>query len=230
MFRARRRPDGFTLIELLVVIAIIAILAAILFPVFSSARLHAKTAQCSSNSHQLGLALLMYADDNQGMGPAEEWWGWGGNAYDDNDIRPGALWRYVKNGLGNATILRCPLASRYNGKLPKWSLTYNAYLTRSIFGQYNWGGPPNDWGGIKYALISEPRRLPAVVDENTDYAWNRYIVNDTNFCYYDATAQVHNGCATITFLDGHSGRLQGGLVFWSARYPDGKMIFCPIPP
>ena len=59
----RRTSRGFTLIELLVVIAIIAILAAILFPVFAQAREKARAAACLSNVKQLGLALQMYAQD-----------------------------------------------------------------------------------------------------------------------------------------------------------------------
>ncbi len=54
---------GFTLIELLVVIAIIAILAAILFPVFARAREKARTASCSSNVKEMQLGVLMYAQD-----------------------------------------------------------------------------------------------------------------------------------------------------------------------
>jgi prepilin-type N-terminal cleavage/methylation domain-containing protein len=60
---ARRRLAAFTLIELLVVIAIIAILAAILFPVFAQARAKARQAACLSNTKQIGNALMMYAQD-----------------------------------------------------------------------------------------------------------------------------------------------------------------------
>jgi len=57
------RKNGFTLIELLVVIAIIAILAAILFPVFAQAREKARTISCLSNAKQMGTAIMMYAQD-----------------------------------------------------------------------------------------------------------------------------------------------------------------------
>ena len=69
-----RKPLGFTLIELLVVIAIIAILAAILFPVFAQAREKARGTVCLSNLKQLGLSILMYAQDYDEVLP--------GNAYE----------------------------------------------------------------------------------------------------------------------------------------------------
>ncbi len=67
-----RHRSGFTLIELLVVIAIIAILAAILFPVFERARAKAHQASCQSQLKQIGLAFLMYAQDYDELLPEGE--------------------------------------------------------------------------------------------------------------------------------------------------------------
>src|SRR5580704_13403117 len=66
-----KKTEAFTLIELLVVIAIIAILAAILMPVLSSARERANQIYCLNNMRQWGLAFHMYCDDNNGYVPAE---------------------------------------------------------------------------------------------------------------------------------------------------------------
>ena len=81
------RKKGFTLIELLVVIAIIAILAAILFPVFAKARAQAEKISCASNLKQIGTAIMMYTQDfdesypsanYNGMfaTPTGQQWGW----------------------------------------------------------------------------------------------------------------------------------------------------------
>jgi prepilin-type N-terminal cleavage/methylation domain-containing protein len=65
------KPKAFTLIELLVVIAIIAILAAILFPVFAQAKAAAKKVQCLSNGRQIGIALMLYLNDWDSKYPQE---------------------------------------------------------------------------------------------------------------------------------------------------------------
>src|SRR5213594_928719 len=78
--------SGFTIVELLVVIAILAILAALLLPVLHASKEKARRAQCIDNLHQLGLATLLYWDDNEGQtfrylvggtnGGTLYWFGW----------------------------------------------------------------------------------------------------------------------------------------------------------
>ncbi|MFO8080174.1 MAG: type II secretion system protein [Armatimonadota bacterium] len=67
--RNHERRDGFTLVELLTVIGIIAVLAAILFPVFSSARAKSRQARCLSNLQQVGVAIETYVQDHHGFLP-----------------------------------------------------------------------------------------------------------------------------------------------------------------
>ena len=96
------RRIGFTLIELLVVIAIIAILAAILFPVFAQAREKARQTACLSNLQQVGLAALEYAQDNDEFYPLTER---GGNIDGDHEYYWGDMLQpYIKSW----NVLYCP--------------------------------------------------------------------------------------------------------------------------
>jgi len=111
------QQTGFTLIELLVVIAIIAILAAILFPVFAQAREKARQTSCTSNLKQIGLGAAMYAQDYDEVvlpvststpGKTYYWWAsWNGTVRNDTE---GLVYPYMKN----SQIQACP---SFNNKL-----------------------------------------------------------------------------------------------------------------
>ncbi len=100
------RGKGFTLIELLVVIAIIAILAAILFPVFARAKAKAQETQCLSNVKQISLAILTYASDYDQKLPSVIF----GNFSSGNEDEAKHIWVMIASYLKTMDILQCPVA------------------------------------------------------------------------------------------------------------------------
>jgi prepilin-type N-terminal cleavage/methylation domain-containing protein/prepilin-type processing-associated H-X9-DG protein len=132
------KRSGFTLIELLVVIAIIALLAAILFPVFARARENARRAGCQSNEKQIALGLIQYAQDFDERLPDYK----GGAApFYQEQIQP-----YVKS----YQIFRCPSAKKPTGA-PQTSLQYPVY---GFNGRASWG--LYQTGGLLLSAIGEP--------------------------------------------------------------------------
>ncbi len=170
---------GFTLIELLVVIAIIAILAAILFPVFARAREKARQSTCLSNVKQIMLGVLMYAQD-----------------YDERLI-PGALntweWHvFLTPYLKNVQVLYCP------SKLPGMGYGWNY----SEFGYYH-DSHGTGWA-TKLAEIDKPAEAILLGDCEDKEARNR---NYSRYLYKRSATLLparHNGGGNMGLCDGHA--------------------------
>jgi prepilin-type N-terminal cleavage/methylation domain-containing protein/prepilin-type processing-associated H-X9-DG protein len=181
-----RRLRGFTLIELLVVIAIIAILAAILFPVFARAREKARQTSCLSNSKQIMLAILQYAQDYDEMLP------YGRvdsptNTYAIYSIADGRshLMPYIKN----TRIGICPSNPSYRCGYG-WNYPHMPY--RTIYG-----------GGQGLAYYQLPAEVMVFCDSNS-YAWVYCPIHYPNWSDgYCRVSNRHNGGSNCGFLDGH---------------------------
>jgi prepilin-type N-terminal cleavage/methylation domain-containing protein/prepilin-type processing-associated H-X9-DG protein len=189
---------GFTLIELLVVIAIIAILAAILFPVFAKAREKARQSSCLSNIKQLTLAALMYAQDYDERLMARYYNpGTGGRNWCTHFIQP-----YVNN----AQLVYCPSTSAqsygYAQDYCNWrplaqflSPTETVMIcdVKRVFnssGGYSWDRNcrrPSTFGAPPQKPPNDEDDLPVVGDGN----------------YQGRPRGVHNSGANVGWVDGH---------------------------
>jgi prepilin-type N-terminal cleavage/methylation domain-containing protein/prepilin-type processing-associated H-X9-DG protein len=201
-----RVKSGFTLIEILVVIGIIALLAAILFPVFGRVRENGRRASCSNNMRQLGLAFTQYMTDNGGRfpyaAPYQSWarpdsWvtgGTAGNPTNDkmlvdsafklvsgNEAYPekGAIYSYVRE---TSTYI-CP--SDADGATKRLSYSMNCALSFM--------------GNVK---VRQPSQIVMLIDEgktlNDGYFWAK---NDTGST--DALTLQHLDGGNLLFVDGH---------------------------
>lgn len=194
------RRKGFTLIELLVVIAIIAILAAILFPVFAKAREKANTASCQSNLKQIGLSVAMYAQDYDetlpifkadvnATGPATAFITIAGQSSGTYWIS--LLTPYIKND----QIWFCP-----STKKPSYFV--NSYLAVAN-GPYVYYPPQT---GKTLARIPSPAATPMLADNDQKIGKTCPGFSDLTYAQgYCAgnMGDTHNGGGNVLFCDGH---------------------------
>ena len=229
---------AFTLIELLVVIAIIAILAAILFPVFAQAKEAAKKTQCVSNQKQLGLAFLQYATDfddvfpNPGGGTAIE----SGGSPATGWVQPNGagLWPYVKSrSLTSASgnMYSCPDAQNYAGNVAG-AMPYDdkqrSFIMNDYLRAYHPGAKATNIDGISgvpdnFASGISQTQVPAPADLILLYEGAQKVqpssdpggTNRNGSPYHRRTAGFSSQTgATIGFPVGmHSGKRMANFLF-----------------
>ena len=185
---------GFTLIELLVVIAIIAILAAILFPVFARAKERARLAQCISNMKQLSFAILSYADDYDGTLP---WWCLSpcGQVWDKG------IYEYVKD----KSIYTCP--KNYPPGWQPGDLIRSYALPRNVSG-LGLGEIPSP---ARTVLLFEKGNQPysVIADATGETFWQTWGTDEWMHPQNAGTPPVdrvffHGGGKVLAFVDSHA--------------------------
>jgi prepilin-type N-terminal cleavage/methylation domain-containing protein/prepilin-type processing-associated H-X9-DG protein len=189
---------GFTLIELLVVIAIIAILAAILFPVFARAREKARQTSCLSNLKQISLGMLMYAEDYDEMLPYyQRPWGW-------------AWYHDIQPYLNNRDIFVCPSKPEWNEDHATHKVGYG--INETVFPSGN--GSPSPVASTHLAQIGSPSETIGGADKHQG---NVYICgvsfSGSTAWPYNVDAR-HNEGANFFFMDGHA-KWMGATADWS---------------
>ena len=195
------RKHAFTLIELLVVIAIIAILAAILFPVFAKAREKARTASCGSNVKQMTLGMLQYAQDyDETYAPLGlPWQSATAPTADPNFCGPQAGYGYwmswavlIYPYAKNSQIFLCP-STNYQNNNVAYGLPANCINTSgtrvTLFGT---------GAGPKMATLEQPASS-LMLSEKGAGGGNQYILSGP---YYACRAD-HNEGLNVGFFDGH---------------------------
>jgi prepilin-type N-terminal cleavage/methylation domain-containing protein len=195
---------GFTLIELLVVIAIIAILAAILFPVFAQAREKARTTACMNNMKQLGLGIKMYMDNYDDTYPisgcvaVKSSWVWVPSS-NVIDVTKGSIFPYVKA----KGAFFCPSDGDEKGQEGANSPSFLSYSMNQNF--MNAGGVA-DAGPVAESDVPDPSGTILLLEESNKSVGGGGL-NDG--CYYpansnDFVAERHNKGGMFVMADTHA--------------------------
>lgn len=219
MVLKKGRSTGFTLIELLVVIAIIAILAAILFPVFARAREMARKTSCSSNLKQFGNAFAMYRTDYDGRFPTAGWYGAGGNVSADmsSDWHI-VLYPYIKN----AQVYLCPSSTDIHDGGQDWNRTSTDYLYNNQLG-------PNKSGLNESAVVAVADCIQ-LIEGHSDWGRgnpcitpfsNGALSNNDRWCTEYSTFGNNGSLITGSLWTGSPGQLK---VWGLPRHNDGGNV------
>lgn len=195
----RQKRSAFTLIELLVVIAIIAILAAILFPVFAQAREKARQTSCLSNMKQIGLAVMQYTGDYDGVYPSRNQL--------DSSVTYRSSWRvtiypYVKN----AGVFTCPSNPRsdvVSTLQDYWVQPTGPYLGVSY--GCNWNVFENPPAAFDDSMFPNPASLIAI-GESLEV--NPEVVVQRTPAKTQGLFPGHQTMSNYIFLDGHTKALK----------------------
>jgi prepilin-type N-terminal cleavage/methylation domain-containing protein/prepilin-type processing-associated H-X9-DG protein len=185
-----KRARGFTLIELLVVIAIIAILAAILFPVFAKAREKARQTTCASNLKQLGMAYLQYTQDNDEVTPIIMT-----NPYGGYQCWPYAQYQYIKS----FNVFKCPDDVRSSvGSSYGINNNFNGIITQNI------SAPSLTI--MEMDAASTPMNINVATVVQQPLINNDYSVNGQVGRVWGSGNPWHgsNNCINVLFADGHT--------------------------